>query len=322
MLDDQPADAAFVAWLQWQLERQLAAVGGRVPILQDLPIGVDPGGADAWAYQDVLALDVSVGAPPDPFNRAGQDWGLPPFVPWRLRAADYEPFVEAIRATTALAGGLRVDHVMGLFRLWWIPAGSEAVDGGYVRYPSADLLDIVALESVRAGAFVVGEDLGTVEQGVRSEMRRRGMLSYRLAWFESRPPERYPPQSVAALSTHDLPTVAGVWTREDVREMEACGLGVNRPAEERTRRRLQRLADVAPDASLQDVVVGAYTALARAPSMLLLATLDDAAATRRRPNMPGTVARPNWSLPLPRTVEQLRRDRLPRRIADALSRRS
>nr|MBA3525130.1 4-alpha-glucanotransferase [Geodermatophilaceae bacterium] len=142
-----PADVSFHAWMQWALATQLADAAARITVIQDLPIGFAPGGADAWAWQDLLALDVTVGAPPDLLNGQGQDWGLPPFVPWRLRAAGYAPFIESIRATIAGAGGLRIDHVMGLFRLWWIPPGEASGGGGYVRYPSADLLDILALES-------------------------------------------------------------------------------------------------------------------------------------------------------------------------------
>ena len=161
----------FHEWLQWLVDLQLeSASTAGVAVMHDLAVGVDPGGADAWLWQDVFALDMAVGAPPDEFNTRGQDWGLPPFDPWRLRAAGYGPFVETIRAGLRHAGGLRVDHVMGLFRLFWIPRGQPAADGAYVRYPASELLDIVALESHRAGAYVVGEDLGTVEDQVRAEM--------------------------------------------------------------------------------------------------------------------------------------------------------
>jgi 4-alpha-glucanotransferase len=290
-----PHDVAFVAWLQWQLEKQLRAAGRSVQVLQDLPIGVDPGGADAWAYQDALALDVTVGAPPDPFNRAGQDWGLPPFVPWRLREAQYEPFVEAVRATMALAGGLRIDHVMGLFRLWWIPDGMAATDGGYVRYPSDDLLDIVALESVRAAAPVVGEDLGTVEPGVREQLAARNVLSYRLLWFEEEPPAKWPASALAAVGTHDLPTVAGMWDGSDLEDQRASGLDADEEATRRLRELLVERGDVAPDAPVAAAVAAAYRLLAEAPSLLRAASLEDALEEPVRPNIPGTEQRPNWS---------------------------
>src|SRR5690606_31201878 len=157
--------------------------------------------------QDLLAPGVSVGAPPDEFNASGQDWGLPPYVPWKLRAADYEPFARTVRAGLQ-GGGLRIDHVMGLFRLWWIPPGNGPADGAYVRYPAEDLLAILALESERAGAVVVGEDLGTVEPGVRPMLADDHVLSYRLLWFEEDEPQQWPATSMAAVTTHDLPTVA------------------------------------------------------------------------------------------------------------------
>src|SRR5581483_12268989 len=216
---EQAERVGFHAWLQWLLDQQLARAGAELPLLQDLPIGVDPDGADAWAWQDVLALDASVGAPPDFYNRQGQDWGLPPFVPRALRAAGYEPFIESIRATLRHAGGLRIDHVMGLFRLFWIPRGMEPSRGTYVRYPSEELLAILALESQRAGAFVVGEDLGTVEEGVRERLAALAILSYRLLWFEADPPAAFPRQALAAITTHDLPTIAGLWSGADLRHL-------------------------------------------------------------------------------------------------------
>jgi 4-alpha-glucanotransferase len=217
--------------------------------------------------------------------------------------------------------GIRIDHVMGLFRLWCVPLGArDPSAGAYVRYPASELLDILALESTRAGCGVIGEDLGTVEAGVRPELRRRRVLSYRLAWFEPEPPRRFPVGAVAALSTHDLPTAAGLWTGDDLTEMAAGGRAVNRLAELRVRRRLQRLAGVAEGDPAALVVERAYAALGTAPSRLLVATLDDASLAVRRPNLPGVLDRPNWAIPLPRTLETLRGDVLPRRIASALGR--
>src|SRR5438876_10868825 len=180
----------FHQWLQWLADEQLRQAAESLRVIQDLPIGVDANGADAWAWQDLMALGVSVGAPPDDFSPRGQDWGLPPFIPHRLRSARYEPFIQTIRAALRHAGGLRIDHVMGLFRLFWIPRGMTAADGAFVRYPVDDLLAIVALESHRARAFVVGEDLGTVEGGVRERLAAQRVLSYRLLWFEPDPPAR------------------------------------------------------------------------------------------------------------------------------------
>lgn len=311
----------FYAWLQWLLERQLQAAVGELPVIQDLPIGVSGGGADAWAWQDVLAEDVTIGAPPDAFNAEGQDWGAPPLIPWRLRLAGYEPFIQSVRATMASSGGIRIDHVMGLFRLWWVPAGRSAQEGAYVRYPSQDMLDIVALESHRAQAVVVGEDLGTVEHGVREELAERAMLSYRLLWFEDDDPADWPIDALGAVTTHDLPTIAGLWTGSDLAEQQrytqqsATDLAAGRAE---LIDRLQRAPEVGPDASVQQVVEAAHRLIGGAPSTLLAATLDDAVAAERRPNMPGTTDRENWCLPLPVPLDDLPAHPTVRAVADAL----
>jgi 4-alpha-glucanotransferase len=304
-VEQHGAVVAFHAWLQWALDLQFTAATGDMTVIQDLPIGVAGGGADAWTWQEVLAEGVSVGAPPDAFNSQGQDWGSPPLTPWRLRDADYEPFIQSIRATIAGAGGLRIDHVMGLFRLWWVPAGGSAADGAYVRYPAEDLLDIVALESSRAQALVVGEDLGTVESGVREAMAEHGILSYRLLWFEEDAPAEWPAEAMAAITTHDLPTVAGLWTGKDVDEQRECGMGTDEELERGRTSLLGRLPKLPDGAPVDEAVEQAHRRLAEAPSRLLSATLDDAVGESRRPNMPGTTGRPNWSLPLPVPVEDL-----------------
>ena len=189
----QHADrVAFHAWIQWCFDLQLAAASVPLFRVADMPVGVDPGGFDAWDWQGQLAMGASVGAPPDRFNAAGQVWGLPPFIPHRLRTSAYRPFIETIHAQLRHAGGLRIDHVLGLFRLWWIPSGQDPARGAYVRSHTDELLEIVALESHRAGAVVIGEDLGTVPAGVRDELRRRRLLSTRLALFERVEPARYP----------------------------------------------------------------------------------------------------------------------------------
>ncbi|MGI8761489.1 MAG: 4-alpha-glucanotransferase [Jatrophihabitantaceae bacterium] len=299
------ADVAFHAWLQWQLARQFEAAGRAVTVIQDLPVGFDPDGADAWAWQHLLAEGVTVGAPPDPFNRDGQDWALPPFVPWRLRQGGYRPFVESVRASIAAGGGLRIDHVMGLSRLWWIPQGCSTREGGYVRYPVEDLLDIVALESVRAEAVVVGEDLGTVEPALREAMRHAGMLSYRLLWFEPDAPRRWPAHAMGAVSTHDLPTVAGLWSGRDLRDQLDCGAPADEASTRALRARLAEVAALSADADTGQAVEGAYRALAQAPCLLLGATLEDALGVQLRPNMPGAAQRANWSLALPVPIEEL-----------------
>ncbi len=195
---DHARRVEFHEWLQWLTDVQLAAAGATLPVLQDMPIGIATPGADAWTWQDVLADGVSVGAPPDMYNTQGQNWGIPPWAPRLLEQAKYEPFVQTIRALLRHAGGLRIDHVMGLFRLFWIPQGTSPIEGTYVEYPAEDLLNIVALESHRAGAFVVGEDLGTVGKNVRRMLADARILSNRLLWFESQPPSEYPRLALAA----------------------------------------------------------------------------------------------------------------------------
>jgi 4-alpha-glucanotransferase len=319
----------FHQWVQWLLERQLDRAAREISLLHDLPIGVDANGADAWAWQDVIADGATVGAPPDRYARLGQNWGLPPFIPHRLRAAGYAPFIEMLRAAFRHGGGVRIDHVMGLFRLFWIPAGLGPAEGGYVRYPAHDLLAILALESHRAGAFVVGEDLGTVERGVREQLRAMGILSYRVLWFERAAPQDYPPLALASVATHDLPTIAGIWTGSDVAAQRSIGLDPNVAIFDELRARLATLSDVAPGGGVEDVVAGVYAALAEAPSVLLAATLEDALGVEERPNVPGTTYSPwprpgqwpNWSLALPAPIESFVDAPLPRRIAAAFAAR-
>ncbi len=287
--------------------------------MHDLAVGFDPGGADGWAWQDVLAAGMSVGAPPDEFNTRGQDWGLLPFDPWRLRMAGFEPFIRTVRAGFRNAGGMRFDHVMGLFRLFWIPLGKRPAEGAYVRYPWRELLAILALESHRAQAFVVGEDLGTVEDVVRDELGARDVLSYRLLWFERSPPREFPECALAAVTTHDLPTVAGLWAGADLDELERLGLEPNHASTAKLRRRLRDWTGLDEDAPVSDVVVETYRVLAEAPSAVLAATLDDALCVEERPNVPGTTdERPNWSLALPKPLEDIEVDPTVAAVAAAL----
>lgn len=207
---------SFHAWVQWLVEGQLSQANAVLPVMTDLAIGVDRAGADAWVWPGAFCRTVSVGAPPDTFNTQGQNWGLPPFNPWRLRDAGYEPFIRTVRAAMTGAGSLRMDHVIGLFRLWWIPEDTSPQDGCYVYMPYQDLTAIVALESVRAGVPVVGEDLGTTEPYVREELTARKILSYKLVQFEKEATNELAADSMVAITTHDLPTIAGVWTGSDV----------------------------------------------------------------------------------------------------------
>jgi 4-alpha-glucanotransferase len=311
----------FHAWLQWQLDTQCELAAQTIAIINDLPIGLDVAGADAWCWQDLLANDVSVGAPPDEFNASGQDWGLTPFIPLRLRAARYQPFIETIRAMMRNAGGLRIDHVMGLFRLFWIPHSLGTKAGAYVRGRADELLAIVALESQRARAFVVGEDLGTVEPGVRERLADHRMLSYRLLYFEPMPPAAFPELALSSVTTHDLATIAGLWTGSDEAEQKKIGIDPNETGMQALRDKLVTFGGVPEDASAEEAIESTYRALAKAPSRILLATLDDAVAATERPNLPGTVSeRPNWSIALEQPLEEIEELELPKRIARALTR--
>lgn len=318
---EEAGRVGFYKWLQWLLDEQFRRAAVEIGIVQDLPIGMDPAGADAWIWQDMLARDVHVGAPPDPFNSLGQDWGLPPFVAPKLRSAGYAPFAETMRANLRDAGGLRIDHVMGLFRLFWIPPGEKPHKGCYVRYPFGDLLSILALESQRSKALVVGEDLGTVEPQVRRELAARRILSYRVLWFENAFPRKYPELALAAVTTHDLPTIAGLWTGSDLEAQKGIGLPVDEKGFAAIRGRLRRMARLRDQARLREVIVRTHRLLSEAPCLIVLGTLEDALAVPERPNMPGTVSEwPNWSLALPMPLDAIKRDPLVRAVARALNR--
>jgi 4-alpha-glucanotransferase len=309
----------FHEWCQWHLERQLVAAGHEgVGLIGDLAVGFDSGGADAWSYQDELALDCRVGAPPDPFNDRGQDWGLPPFVPWKLRTARYEPFIATVRAALKGCAGLRIDHVMGLFRLYWIPPGAGPADGAYVRYPHDDLLDLLALEAERAGAIVIGEDLGTVEDEVRDTLRARRVLSSKVVWFEDGSPEDFPLDALATVTTHDLPTIAGIWTGADVAARRRLGHTVAGD-DEWYRSRLTAVTGLSRETPVAEVVVETHRHLGRSPALVRLAALDDALVNPDRPNMPGTIDEwPNWRLPLPQTLEAIEHDAVVAEVARAM----
>jgi 4-alpha-glucanotransferase len=304
---------AFWCWVQLLVDEQLAGVGEgmSVGVLHDLAVGVDPGGADAWALQDVLALGTTVGAPPDLFNQQGQDWGLPPWRPDRLAESGYLPFRHVVRGVLRHAGGLRIDHVMGLFRLWWVPPGSSPADGTYVAYDADAMLGVLSLEAHRAGAVVVGEDLGTVEDRVREALDDAGILGSAVLWFETEddqvlPPEQWRSLTLATVTTHDLPTAAGFLAEEHVRVRAELGqLGV--PVEQeraRARAEKQALTVLLEQTGLLrrhggDLVLAMHAVLAASPSRLVLASLADAVGDLRQPNLPGTVDEyPNWRLPV------------------------
>jgi 4-alpha-glucanotransferase len=313
----------FHAWLQQRARAQRAAAhragldaGLTVGIVHDLAVGCDPGGADAWMWQDVLALGARVGAPPDTFNQQGQDWGVPPWHPRRLAERGYAPLRDLVRSTLAGAGGLRLDHVLGLFRLWWVPAGASARDGSYVASDAEALLGVVALEAARAGAIVVGEDLGTVAPEVRRELAGRDVLGTSVLWFEReeprdgrrgalRPLAEWREAAVASVTTHDLPTALGWLRGEHVRLRHDLGLLDDPEAELRSwreqRRELVALLVAAglveAEADDEELVLAMHLALARTPSRYVLAAPGDAVGDLRQPNVPATVDEyPNWRL--------------------------
>jgi 4-alpha-glucanotransferase len=298
---------------------------------------VDPGGADAWALQDVLAPQVTVGAPPDAFSQQGQDWRLPPWRPDRLAAQGYAPFIEVLRSVLRHADGIRVDHVAGLWRLWWIPPGEPPSRGTYVHYDSEAMLGILALEAHRHSAVVVGEDLGTVQPHVTTTLHERGMLSSAVLYFQRDykteghpfvPLRSWEPASMASISTHDLPTAAGFLRGENIRVRAGLGLVGDPDAEfERSAAERRDLIEFmvkegvldSPDASDEDIVVAMHALLTRARSALLLTSPPDALGELRQPNLPGTVDEyPNWRIPLPVRVEDLFSQASVQRVVRAL----
>jgi 4-alpha-glucanotransferase len=304
LLIERSDRVSFHLWLQWLLDVQLEDASSSLDLIHDLAIGVDPTGVDAWLWQDQLATGASIGAPPDDYNIEGQNWGALGFHPWRLAEAGYDPLVQIIRSSMRHAGGMRFDHVMGLFRLYWILDGSSATEGAYVRYRASEMLDVLALESHRAQAFVIGEDLGTVEPVVREEMGQRNMLSYKLMWFEDAPPSEFPPMSFAAPNTHDLPSTAGMWTRSDVEMVRSVGHDPNEPFLDRIAGKLGALTGLERDASTAQLVTRTYELLAEGSSAIIAASLEDALEMNDRYNVPGTMGDWNWTATLPLPLEE------------------
>lgn len=294
--DDFARRCEYHAYVQWLVATQLddTATRAGVGLIGDLALGCRPDGADGWIDQDVLALDVSIGAPPDTFNPAGQSWGLPPYRPQRLRAARYQPFIQMLRATMRGMAGLRMDHVLGLFRQWWVPTGLPPTDGAYVSMPYEELLAILALESTRAGCFVVGEDLGTVGAEVTEALARFGVLGTTVWWFEP-DAATWRTECLATITTHDLPTITGVVAGTD-------GTDEMRDA-------LDELLD---ERDMTDPIDALHRELLASPARVRLITADDLAGQEPRPNYPGTMGdtHPNWRRRLPLTVTALA-DRLP-----------
>jgi 4-alpha-glucanotransferase len=316
----------FHAWLQWLAAEQAATAqaaarraGMSIGVIADLAVGAHPGGADAWARQDVIVPGIRVGAPPDEFNQRGQDWTLPPWHPGRLAAQAGRPLADLIAATTRHAGGIRIDHVMGLSRLWWIPAGVTPDLGTYVRYDHELIGDVLAAEAARAGAVAIGEDLGTVEPWLREFLAARRVLGTSMLWFERRAdgtprrPGGWRQGCLATVGTHDMPPAAAFLTGEQVTIRARLGLLIRPEAAERAAARTEAarwlrtlaragllsgpggLAGTTPE----EFTVALYAYLTRTPAVLIGVSLAEAAGERRPQNMPGTVDEyPNWRIPL------------------------
>ncbi|MEU2551318.1 4-alpha-glucanotransferase [Streptomyces sp. NPDC013313] len=345
----------FHARLAWLTDGQLRAAqraaleaGMSVGIIHDLAVGVHPQGADAWAQQDHFAAGMSVGAPPDAFNAHGQDWGLPPWRPDRLAASGHAPYRRLLRALFRYTGALRIDHVMGLFRLWWVPQGSPPTEGTYVRHDAEAMLALLALEAFRAGAVVIGEDLGTVEPGVRETLQRRGVLGTSVLWFERDwegdgrplPPEHWRADCLATATTHDLPPTAARLTGDHVGLRDRLGLLTRSVAEESA----EAAADTAewlallgslglldspaagpPGSDEEAEIQGVHRFLLRTPARLVGVWLPDGVGDRRPQNLPGTWDEyPNWRLPVadaegrPVTLEELAASPRLRALLDVL----
>lgn len=325
----------FAQWLSVrQLEQTVARArqaGLPLGLYLDLAVGVDPGGFDTWAHQGLFAMDVSVGAPPDDFSPQGQNWHLPPLLPQCLRTSRYQYFIRLLRCNCLAEGALRLDHVMGLFRLFWIPQDLPPAAGTYVTYPAAELLKIVALESHRHRTLIIGEDLGTVSPQIRQELAQSRIMSTRLFYFERRPdggfipPASYPEWTLAAITTHDLPTLAGFWQGRDIILRQELGLFPDEAAaakawEERHQAKaaileLLRAAGhlrqagpellAAPDLP-PAVKCGIISLLMDSPCRLLLLQLEDIFAWPEQQNLPGTKDEyPNWRLKLPLPLEEI-----------------
>ena len=320
---------SFHMFLQWLAARSLAAVqhqareaGMHIGLIADVAIGMSPGGSHAWSRQQDLLPDLSVGAPPDPFNMRGQDWGLTTFSPRALTASGFEPFLVTLRAAMRQAGGVRIDHVMGLARLWIVPRGAAPAEGAYLSYPVDDLLRLLALESHRHRAIVIGEDLGTVEPQFRQRLARAGIAGMDVLWFQRDrkgflAPDEWRRDAVAMTSTHDLPTVAGWWSGADIATRAALGLADeacepkararDRAALWRAFRKAGVVATARPRSTeATPAVDAAIDFTARSPSRLALIPIEDVLGLTDQPNVPGTVdEHPNWRRRLDRPVAEI-----------------
>ena len=330
---DNEEACALQEFMQWVADRQLRACrdtarrhGMSIGLYSDLAVGIDPHGADAWSEQNAIVSGVSVGAPPDEFNRAGQNWGLAPFNPRGMAKDDYAALRRLMRANMRHAGALRLDHVLGLKRLFLIPQGCGAGEGAYVHYPFEDTLRVIAQESNKTRCIVIGEDLGTVPEGFRDTMARWGFWTYRVMLFEReqdgqfRAPEHYPAEALATFNTHDLPTFRGWLEGSDLTLKRSLGIDPGETDDARNQRRGALRNIVADRASgcAPDDFAAVAKVLAATPSRLVMVSLEDILGVAQQVNIPGTTDQhPNWARKLPADVEDLEHDERLRRVAQA-----
>ncbi len=319
--DEHGEDVDYFRWLQWVLDEQLAAVqerakeaGMSIGIMHDLAVGVHPTGADSWAMPSALARGVTVGAPPDMFNQRGQNWSQPPLRPDRMEELAYAPFRDMVRAALRHGGALRIDHILGLFRLWWIPKGASAADGAYVSYDEDALLGILALEAECAGALIVGEDMGVVPPHTRAKLLEYDLDGTSVLWFELDehgapiPPEQFRVRCLASVTTHDLPPTTGYLALDHVTLRDRLGLLTDPVEQERERERevIARMRDAliqrgfaSSDAGERELVLALHRYLAASSARLFGVSVADLAEDRRPVNQPGTHEEyPNWQVPL------------------------
>ncbi|WNO53654.1 4-alpha-glucanotransferase [Stakelama saccharophila] len=326
------AEIDFYIFAQWLADTSLGAAqsqardaGMAVGLIADLAVGMDGGGSHAWSHRGDLLTGLSIGAPPDPLGPEGQDWGITGFAPDALRSTGFAGFIETVRAATRNTGGLRIDHVLGLRRLWVIPHGSRSVEGAYLTYPLDDLLRLIALESHRSRAIVIGEDLGTVPEGLRPKLASRGLMGMRVLWFERddagryRSPRDWEPDAAAMTGTHDTPTVVGWWRGRDIDWRERLGKPAAEVAEDRRQRQDDRgqlwqaftragTADGPAPAPERGVAVAdaALAFVGATPATLAIVPMEDVAALVEQPNLPGTTDQhPNWRRRMPEAVDTI-----------------
>lgn len=327
----------YFMYLQWLADRQMAKAaktgkdkGMALGLYLDLAVGCDGGGAEVWSDREAFVAGVGVGAPPDQLNVMGQNWGLTPINPVALKNRAYEPLIKALRSNMRHAGALRIDHVFGLMRQYWVAPGLDATEGAYITFPLDDILRVIALESRRAECVVVGEDLGTTPEGFGNLMAAAGLLSYKVLYFERwesglfQRPDNYPEQSMVTVSTHDMPTLPGWWTERDLEWREKLNLypHAEMARNERNSREDSRhmLVDALIDADVLgheqkpqtnppqanlDLTLAVQSFLARSPGRIQMIPMEDAMGIHEQVNIPGTVdEHPNWLQRMPYTVDE------------------